>query len=63
MTKQRIASMPNFAPARHAEIIKIRHMQTDSADYGPFRTVQANRAVQFEQTHFHEIRYLKYLLV
>ena len=46
-TKRRRASIPSLASARHDEMIKIGHMQTDSADYGLLRTVQAHRAVKF----------------
>ena len=51
--------MPNSAPARHAEMIKAGHMQTDSAYQVLLRAVQAHRAVKFELAHFYGIRLLK----
>ena len=53
--RQNTASMPNSASAQHAEMIKVGHMQTDSADWGLLRAVDAYRAVKFEQTYFIEI--------
>ena len=43
--------MPNFAPARHGEIIKAGHIQTTYADKCLLRTVQGHRAMKFEQTY------------
>ena len=48
--KHRRVFMPNFAPARHAELIKYGHTQADSADQELLRTVEAHCAVKFEQT-------------
>ena len=44
--------MSNFAPARHAEMIKTGHLQNDSVYYGQLRAVQAHRAVTCEDTFF-----------
>ena len=48
------AFMPNCT-ARHDEMIKSGHMQTDSANQGIFKSVEVHHAVKFEQTYIYEI--------
>ena len=49
--------MPNSSPARHAEMIKIGHMKTDSAEKKLLRAVEVHRAEKSEEAYFYEIEF------